>query len=374
MEIHFDSNQSTNSTITIYGDNASPVLGAVSLIFSAWIVISNLFILICIVKHRNTLIKSTFTLQILTLSASDFLVGISTLTVYVTSFTKNISYNLCFFRFVFTLSAQAVEQFHILGICINRLIIVGQMTSPIMISRNTGAVVIFLIINWIINLGIFSVPFGIWAKYRSTLAICSLNEIFQDDYKLYTMYATVVFVVSAFLVNAVYISIIVKLRFFSRKNTLVNSTNVKRKTNLERRQSSEFSSEDPKEMNNKCAALQTSSQRLDNVKRRSILNIKAHTKLNIKTELARQGSTGQAGREVNRMAEMGFQTIQTISNQVSPINGERDQRTSSEKENESWKKVNIVTQSHASNQPSFKRQSKALTTIGNQLYLQTLLT
>lgn len=380
MEIYIDRNQSTNSSFIIHGDNASPVYAAISMIFSAWIIISNLFILICLIKHRNTLIQSTFTLQILTLSASDFLVGLSTLTLYLTTFTKNVSYNICCFKIVITLSAQAVEQIHILGICITRLLIVAQMTSPKTISKNTGTVVIFLTINWIINVCIFSVPFWIWAKYRNTLVICSVNEIFQDNYKLYAIYASAIYAVTALTINAVYISMIVKLGLFSRKNTFLNSRNVKSKMYIEeQRLSPEFSSEGPIVMTNKFVAEQPYSQRLDILKS-SYLNSNTDTKLRINAEpaddyrregqmFARQDGTGEDAREENQKAETEPQAIRTISNQVSPIDGKDNHRTSTEYENDSWTKFNTATQSRKSNRPSFRSQSKALTTIGNYLHI-----
>lgn len=231
--------QSTNSTGIVYGDNASPAFAFLSLALFSWIIVSNLFVFICFIKHRNRLIKSTFTMQILTLSASDFLVGISALPIYATAFSPKVSFEKCTFRFVFFISAQTVVLFHITGICANRLLIVCQLTPQIKISKSRGRVVALHVINWTLTLGIFSIPFVIWGKYRPHLSICSLNEIFQDNYKLYMTYILSFYSVPSVLTNAVYVAIILKLRFSSRKIFLDNSQDSMKNSSSQRDQNSE---------------------------------------------------------------------------------------------------------------------------------------
>ena len=225
MNTEFHNNQSANGTVRIFGDNASPVFAVFSMTLSLWIIISNLFVLICFIKHRNNLIKSTFTMQILTLSANDFLAGISTIPVYITSFTTNVGYELCVFRLIFFASAQVVVLFHILGICINRLFIVCQLSVPrLRIANRKVIVIVLFVINWIVSLGIFGVPYASWGKYRQRLTKCSLNEMFQDNYKIYTMYGITIYLIPSLLTNAVYVAIVVKLRFNTRKIQAGNSS------------------------------------------------------------------------------------------------------------------------------------------------------
>ena len=224
MNSEFHNNQSANGTVRTFGDNASPVFAVFSMTFSLWIVISNLFVLICLIKHRKNLIKNTFTMQILTLSANDFLAGISTIPVYITSFTTNVCYELCIFRLIVFASAQVVVLFHILGICVSRLFIVCQITVPrLRIVNRKGIIIMLLVINWIVGLGIFGVPYATWGKYRQRLTTCSLNEMFQDNYKIYTTYSSSIYLIPSLLTNAVYVAIIVKLRFNTRKVQAGNS-------------------------------------------------------------------------------------------------------------------------------------------------------
>ena len=222
MEDQLSNNQSTNSTVKVFGDNASPLFAFLSMMLSLWIIASNLFMLICFVKHRNNLIRSTFTMQILTLSVSDFLVGLSTLPIYVTGITSMVSYELCVFQFVVFISAQAVVLYHIFGICITRLFVVCQLTSPSKMSKKSGHIALYLVISWVVTLGIFSVPFGTWGKYRHRITICSLNEMFQDNYKHYTMYCVSFYIIPTLLTNAVYVAVLVQLRFSSCKTTVIN--------------------------------------------------------------------------------------------------------------------------------------------------------
>ena len=137
MEDRLSNNQSANSTVKIFSDNASPFFAALSILLSLWIIAANLFVLICFVKHRNSLIKNKFTVQILTLSFSDFLVGLSTLPVYVTGYTRMVTYELCAFQFVIFISAQAVVLCHILRICLTRLFVVCHLTSPVKMTQIT---------------------------------------------------------------------------------------------------------------------------------------------------------------------------------------------------------------------------------------------
>ena len=223
MEHQLNNNQSANSTVKIFGDNASPLFAVISMILSLWIIVSNFFVLICFIKHRNSLIRSTFTVQILTLSFSDCLVGLSTLPVYVTSFSSMASYELCVFQFVIFISAQEVALCHIFGICLTRLFVVCNLTSRAKMSQKTGLITLYLIISWIVSLGIFATPFGVWGKYRQELCICSLNEMFQDNYKVYTTFSISFYIVPTLLTNVFYVAVLVKIRISSRKIVVMNA-------------------------------------------------------------------------------------------------------------------------------------------------------
>ena len=75
--------------------------------------------------------------------------------------TSEVSYELCLCNFGLLLTAQAVEQFHIFGICVNRASITCQLSTPMRISENKQGVVIYLLVHWVVFLLIFFVPFEI---------------------------------------------------------------------------------------------------------------------------------------------------------------------------------------------------------------------
>ena len=225
-------NQSTNNTVIIYGDNTSPQLTGFSCIFSVWIIAVNALVVLYLIKNQRRLIKNTFAFQILILSVSDLFVGLSTLPIYVTGFTSQNGYEICLFGFVFLLSAQAVEQFQILGICVNRLSVVCQLTSPLRITQNKKVVVIYLLVNWVVFLFIFSAPFGILGKYRDTVSICSLNELLQDNYKIYVTYTLSVYILPSILITFLYLAILIKINCSShqilgeRNSLILNQMNI----------------------------------------------------------------------------------------------------------------------------------------------------
>ena len=219
-------NQSANSTVLILGDNASPIFVGFSMVISGWIIVLNSFVILSLLKDNKRQINNTFTFQLLTLSLSDVLVGLATLPVYATVFKSGFIYEDCICRFVLLLSAHAVEQFHIFGICVNRVSVVYQLTTPRKMSRKKVLVMVYLLLNWIIFLTIYSVAFRIWGRYRYKLSICSLNEMFQDDYKTYIKYTVSFYIIPSVLINLVYGALILKIRCTAQNQVLrVKKTN-----------------------------------------------------------------------------------------------------------------------------------------------------
>ena len=213
MRYDLDVNQSTNSTPSIYGDNASPIFVLFSIVLSVWIILFNTFVLICFIQNRRLLLKNTFAIQICQLCVCDIYVGLSTMPVYISGFSKGIRFEFCVFSFVLFISSQVVVLFHILGICLYRLRIVSRVMAPnrVKVEKTGHMLVYLLVINGIVSIGIFIVPFFIWGNYRQTLHICSLPEIFTESYKSALTYCILFYIVPALLTNAVYIIIIVKL-------------------------------------------------------------------------------------------------------------------------------------------------------------------
>ena len=216
------STESDNKTNLIIEDNASPVFVCFSMVVSVLIIAINSLVIFSLMKDRKRQLNNTFTFQLLTLSVSDVLVGLATLPVYATVFSTGFVYEECLCRFVVLLSAHAVEQFHIFGICVNRVSVLHQLTTPVpsRVSRKKEFVVAYLLINWVIFLTIYSVAFRIWGVYRQTLSMCSLNEMFQDNYKTYVTYSISFYIVPLVLINSIYASLILKIKLTERSQTM----------------------------------------------------------------------------------------------------------------------------------------------------------
>ena len=151
-------------------------------------------------------------MQICLLSVCDIYVGFSTLPVYISGFSRGVRYEFCAFSFILFISSQVVVLFHLLGICLYRLWIVCRVMVPNRVrAEKTDRVFVYLVINGIASLGIFTVPFVIWGIYRQKLYFCSLPEMFTEGYKSALSYCILFYIVPALLTNAVYVSIIVKL-------------------------------------------------------------------------------------------------------------------------------------------------------------------
>ena len=214
------STESDNKTKLIIEDNASPVFVGFSMVVSGLIIALNSLVIFSLVKDRKRQLNNTFTFQLLTLSVSDVLVGLATLPVYATVFTSGFVYEECLCRFVVLLSAHAVEQFHIFGICVNRVSVLHQLTTPSRISRKKVFVVAYLLLNWVIFLTIYSVAFRILGVYRQTLFMCSINEMFQGNYKTYVTYSLSFYIVPLVLINSIYTALIIKIKLTGRSQTM----------------------------------------------------------------------------------------------------------------------------------------------------------
>ena len=216
--MEFCSNGSSNKTLTIYGDNAAPALASLSILVSSGTVLSNLFVLIYFIKHQNIITnESNFAFQVLTLIINDIIAGISTIPLFVTPFEAQEKFELCAVRVVVFLSTQIVVLYHILGICVYRLVIVFQATRPLRTTNQRKLLIIYQFITWVVTLIIFTLPFFIWTdKYRRTLNICSLNELFQNSYKVVIIYYISFYIPPFILTNVVYVAMILKLRYTAR--------------------------------------------------------------------------------------------------------------------------------------------------------------
>ena len=214
--MEFYRNESSNLTDVLkkYDSSVVPEFAYFSIIVSLWTIVSNLFILICFIKHQHIINGNSFTFQVLTLIVGDVLAGFSSIPVFVTAFDLEIRFELCAFQYVAFLSTQNLLLFHILGICVNRLIIVNHAAKQVKTTCRRKLIIVYLCIIWILIVLIFTLPFFIWIKkYERTITECSMNELFQDNYKAVVIYYVSFFVVPFILTNVVYVTIILKIRY-----------------------------------------------------------------------------------------------------------------------------------------------------------------
>ena len=289
MNYSLDNNQSTNSTPIVYGDNASPLFVLFSIILSIWIIIFNTFVLVCFIQNRKILLKTTFAIQICQLCVCDLYVGFSTMPVYISGFSKGVKFEFCAFSFILFISSQVIVLFHILGICAYRLRVVSRVMTPYSLkAEKKGYLLIYIIINGVICIGIFTVPFLIWGNYRQKVYLCSLPEIFTEAYKSALTYCILFYIVPALLTNAVYIAIIITLCCSNQKAV---------------KQANESSSQD----NSAATLTRTDASACENATNL----VKSTTKRNTHTE------SGIASAECDKIYAISFKQKEDTDNAIS---------------------------------------------------------
>ena len=188
----------------------------------------NTLTFLCLFFNRKTL-KQFVTLQLLALSLTDILVGLSaiplTLTFYGTSAFS--SGTICAGIMYGYVVAQVASLFHVFAICLHRFITIkyhrfnSQQNGEGMLKR----ILWHIVIVWFSAISLSAIPFLRFAKFGNNIEECSLNTLFGDNY-LNAFAVMVAFSVTPQVgVNVVYICL---FRFLSKQWSRVdNSTSTR---------------------------------------------------------------------------------------------------------------------------------------------------
>ena len=198
------------------------------LLCCVWIVAVNTLTFLCLFFNRKTL-KQFVTLQLLGLSLTDILVGLSaiplTLTFYGTSAFS--SGTICAGIMYGYVVAQVASLFHVFAICLHRFITIkyhrfnSQQYGEGMLKR----ILWHIVIVWFSAISLSAIPFLRFAKFGNNIEECSLNTLFGDNY-LNAFAVMVVFSVTPQVgVNVVYICL---FRFLSRQWSRVDNSSLTR--------------------------------------------------------------------------------------------------------------------------------------------------
>ena len=205
---------SSNFSIASF-EIAPPGLIVCLKLVTAWIVITNGLILLCLVFNRRAL-KNFVNLQVLSMSVTDVLLGISFIPI-IQSFQDVRSFSSfwpCFtIIYVYTV-AQHATICHALAICVYRLIkikglTVSSETNPREIVKKLS---IQIIVPWAECILYIGSVFMIYGKHNKRIRFCSLNELFEDNYMDFMIVCLFNTVVPHVAMDAIYVYILVFLK------------------------------------------------------------------------------------------------------------------------------------------------------------------
>ena len=209
-----------NKTISSNFSMASFEIAPPALIMSlklvtAWIIITNGLVLLCLIFNRRAL-KNFVNLQILSMSLTDVLLGISFIPVIMTfqdirSFSTFWS---CFSVICAYTVAQHATIHHALAICVYRLIKIKGLTlssetNPKQILKKLCAQILMPWAECILYVGSVFMIFG---KHNKSIRFCSLNELFEDSYIEFMSVCLLNTVVPHIAMDVIYVYILVFLK------------------------------------------------------------------------------------------------------------------------------------------------------------------
>lgn len=166
-----------NTSVTISSKNAtSPVmLSVIAIALSSVIIILNLFAIIILVTNLAKR-HSMKNVHIISLAMTDTIVGVSIIPLLDTYMNSNeyFAYYDCLFRVMIFVASFVASMLHILGIGVERaLIVCGSITN----NNKRRAAIATIIVSWIMAGLSVSVVFFYWGV-PSDLEVCSLDGLF----------------------------------------------------------------------------------------------------------------------------------------------------------------------------------------------------
>ena len=218
----------SNNAHDVTGNGSMIIFIFLISIIAIWIVIANGLVFVCLVSSRNIL-KSNVNVQLLSLSLTDMLVGISMI-LQVLASIPNLFSNAesCAVLLYLYFVAQAATLYHTFLICVHRLRVIrrtsnarhSNKTSLKMFSAQISAI-------WIGCLLYCSIHFLIFVPFGKTLRRCALTHLFEAEFHGALGSLTIPMFVPPYLcTNTIYIYLLI---FTKRKMRTVHAMQVKPK-------------------------------------------------------------------------------------------------------------------------------------------------
>ena len=217
----------SNASSVVITAGPSPLI--ISLYFlGSWIILSNGLILLCLVLNRYAL-KNFVNLQILSLSVTDTLVGVSVIPVTASfHIVKSFSnFGVCSLILYGYGVAQHATMHHAFAICIYRLVtIIRCRGRPEVNPRGMYKTLLMQVaFPWIESLVVVSIPYFVFGKPNNIIKVCSMNAVFVEDYINALILFDVNLIIPHVGMNIVYIYVLVfLLRKWKRIDVLKQGT------------------------------------------------------------------------------------------------------------------------------------------------------
>ena len=194
---------------------SAPVwLVALMIGISTWIIVSNALVFLCLVTSRNAL-KNNVNVQLLCLSLTDMLVGITTIPgALLPLVIHNVRYETCAFLIYMYFVAQVATLFHALLICINRLKTIRRKAN-VSESDNETFKTIFrqIMLVWLGSFSYFGIHFLFFARFGETLTQCSTTHLFEDYQPVALGVITIPLLIPTQIsINIIYVYLLMYLR------------------------------------------------------------------------------------------------------------------------------------------------------------------
>ena len=205
-------------------EKAPGIIIIVLLVCCVWIVTVNAMVFICVLLNRYSLRKFVY-MQLLSLSITDMVVGLSAITPTLTYYRPTVfAYTKTCAGIMFAyLCAQVATLFHAFGICLHRLITVKYYSGRTKSSKMgmTKRMLFQLLLIWVGSISLIAAPFGRYGQFSKPILVCSLNTLFGTNYLNFIAVFNVILITPLIGMDVVYGYM---LRFLLIKWGRINNT------------------------------------------------------------------------------------------------------------------------------------------------------
>ena len=213
--------------------NINTVTYAVAVISTIWTIGANLLILVCFFRNRQRQ-WTTFSRQTCSMSVSDLMVGLTAIPfLIVEHHGGRTQWFVCYFTFYMFFSAQCVTLYHVLGVCLLRLIKMKEFSNPLPESQTCCYGNGLVTAAWTMPFVVILIPILMWSKNlggTERIMYCAVDKLFGNDHNKAFVYLAFSYFVSQCFTNIMYITACT--RFWIELHKIVPVQNVSSVQNL----------------------------------------------------------------------------------------------------------------------------------------------